>query len=111
MSLHSTVRRLAVAVLAVSCVSLAFAFPQWRANLAHATGYSYLGCAEDKDAIDPGAFVVFLSDGDVEATEGAPCATELETLLDSCELLDEDSFITDKSPHFAAFYRLFCTTD
>ena len=105
MSLHSTARRLAVAVLAVSCVSLAFAFPQWRANLAHATGYSYLGCAENKDT---GEFNVFLSDGDTLAVVGDPCHSELSDLLATCSVVDEDSFITDRSPHFAAFYRLFC---
>ena len=108
MSLHSTMRRLAVAVLAVSCVSLAFAFPQWRANLAHATGYSYLGCANKDPETD---FNVFLSDPGAPHPDpalGTACDTALDTLLATCSLVKEDQFVTDKSPKFAALYRFFC---
>ncbi len=104
MHMRSTVRPLVVAVLAFSCVSLAVAFPGWRANLAHATGYSYLGCANKDDS----GFNVVLSDGEVTTATGGACNDGLSELLASCSVVDEDNFVTDKSPSFASFYRLFC---
>ena len=105
MHMRSTARRLVVAVLAFSCVSLAVAFPGWRANLAHA-GYSYLGCAEDRDT---GDFNVVLSDGDPTIATGGACDAGLSNLLaEPCSVVAEDQFVTDRSPSFASFYRLFC---
>lgn len=107
MPMHSTARRLVVATLAFACLSLAFTFPAWRANLAHATGYSYLGCAEDPAS---GEFSVVMSDGDVLATLGGACDDELSTLLATCSVVAEDQFVSQgrKAPSFSAFYRLFC---
>ena len=106
MQMRSTARPLVVGVLAFCCVSLAVAFPGWRANLAHATGYSYLGCANKGG----GGFNVVLSEGDV-TTEMVDCGDGLSDLLASCSLEDEDNFATDKAQSFASFYRLWCVTD
>ena len=113
MLMHPIVRRLVVAVIAFSCVSLVVVFPGWRANLADAAGYSFLGCSSGST----NNFDVVLSDGPPPHPAiglGTACDVALDTLQSfPCSLLAEDQFMIkglgNKRPNFGSLYRLFCT--
>ena len=113
MLISPVARRLAIAVLAFFSISLVVVFPGWRANLADAAGYSFLGCSSNSAT----TFDVVLSDGPAPhptSSIGTACDVALDALKSfPCRLQAEDQFMIrgsgNKGPNFGSLYRFYCS--